>query len=186
MRFPFLGAALLFVCSALPAIAQQTTADKSTHDLSFLIGRWDITRTYRPNSDDKRVLEGRLSCEIVMDSTFINCRYEMERPAQIRSIDEVYFNYNPIYDTYESLWLSSTWPIKVLMQGTLEHNGGKHMLKTEASFEIANKIMEFVRDELVITSDGATFSRQTHIRTSEYAKGEWLHHMTETAKRIGD
>ncbi len=159
---------------------------KSTNDLAFLVGEWEVLRTYGPQSETPRDMSGTLSCEETMDGTFIHCIYEMERPGKIRGLDVVYFNYNSIYDTYESLWLSSTWPIKVLMQGTLEEGGDNLVLRTSAQFQIENGVTEYVKGELVTngaTMDLGSFTRQTMIRTSEYEEGEWYHHMTEVATR---
>ena len=105
----------------------------------------------------------------------------MERPGKKRALDEVFFNYNPIYDSYESLWFSSTWPIKVLLQGTLEKLENHTILKTSARFKIENDVTEYVKDELIY-SDQDLFNRETHVRTDE--ADDWYHHMTETAKRI--
>ncbi len=159
---------------------------KSTSDLSFLVGEWEVLRTYGPKTDKPRVMHGTLSCEEAMDGNFIHCTYEMERPGKIRGLDVVYFNYNSIYDTYESLWFSSTWPIKVLMQGTLEERRDGLSLRTSAQFQIENGVTEYVKGELMTNSatmDLSSFTRQTMIRTSEYEEGEWYHHMTEVVTR---
>ena len=87
---------------------------------------------------------------------------------------------------YESMWLSSTWPIKVLMQGDLVLDTTRLILKTQASFEIENGATEYVRDEMEVAGDGRSFERKTLIRTSEHEEGKWLHHMTETASRVGN
>lgn len=168
-------------------MAQPSDESKSTKDLSFLIGKWDVVRTYSPNTDEQRVLEGTLVCNKALDNEFINCRYEIKRPGKIRGIDEVFFNYNSIYDLYESLWLSSTWPIKVLMQGALQNNEDSIILKTSAEFQIENNITEYVKGELMIDkseSNLSSFTRKTFIRTSDWEEGIWRHHMTETARKI--
>ena len=164
----------------------QSNETKSTKDLDFLIGDWSVTRTYRPSTENERVMKGSLICKESLDGKFINCRYEMTRPGKANGIDEVFFNYNSIYDTYESLWLSSTWPIKVLMQGTLQRTNGKLNLNTLADFEIENGVIEYVKDELIL--DGtresqSSFKRETHIRTSNSKDNAWIHHMTEVAEK---
>jgi len=172
----------LFIAASL--MAQAPGDGGSTEDLSFLIGEWEVSRTYSPSTDNERILKGTLVCKAALDDQFINCRYEMERPGKVRGLDEVFFNYNPIYEVYESLWLSSTWPIKVLMQGTLGQEDEKVILSTSASFLIENNVMEYVKGELTLDGGSDSFIRKTLIRTSEYEEGEWLHHMTETAKRV--
>jgi hypothetical protein len=158
----------------------------STADLSFLIGQWKIERTYAPLSDQPRILKGVLHCESSLDSQFVKCTYKMLRPNKKPSIDVVYFNYNSIYGDYESLWLSSTWPIKVLMSGQLEKNEIDLKLNTRAQFQIGKGITEFVKGKLLLKQpalNANTFIRQTFIRTSEDKEHEWIHHMTETAIR---
>ncbi len=168
-------------------MAQSQADDGSTDDLSFLIGDWSVVRTYSPNSDNKRILEGTLTCKESLDGQFINCRYEIERPGKIRGVDEVFFNYNSIYKMFESIWLSSTWPIKVLMQGTFTQRANDLVLNTKAQFRIQGEVTEFVKDELTIgkeETDQTAFTRQTFIRTSEDKEGDWHHHMTEVAEKV--
>ena len=169
--------------ATMSLIAQAPDESGSTAYLSFLIGEWNVVRIYSPDSDKERTLNGTLVCKESLDNKFINCRYEIERPGKIRGLDEVFFNYNTIYDTYESMWLSSTWPIKVLMQGTLNQNADNIILSTTASFKIENNVTEYVKDELIVGADNESFTRKTFIRTSEYEEDEWFHHMTEIAKR---
>ncbi len=166
--------------------AQEKTEGKSTQDLSFLIGKWNIMRVYSPESDSERTMKGELVCEESLDGQFIKCRYEMERPGKIRALDVVYFNYNHIYGLYESIWLSSTWPIKGIMQIALQKNENNYTLNTTGQFKIENDVMEYVKGSLVAPSkDGNinSFVRKTNIRTSEYEEGVWHYHMIETAKR---
>ena len=165
---------------------QESTVAPSTDDLSFLVGEWEVTRIYGPETDNPRTLLGRLTCSNDLDGQFINCLYEMERPGQLQALDQVYFNYNPIYKAYESLWLSSTWPIKVLMKGELRSSGDSVSLETTAEFEIENGIIEFVKDEMIISDrEAREFSRKTHVRTSDSPANEWYYHMLETAEKIG-
>ncbi len=178
---------ILLIGLLQPLSAQTSQILKSTEDLSFLVGQWQIERTYRPQSEEPRILTGTLSCENAMDNQFIKCTYEMERPGKIRGLDEVYFNYNSIYECYESLWLSSTWPIKVLMQGQMEKNSNGFLLKTSAEFLIQNKVTEYVKGEMSISRENgeyASFFRKTFIRTSKDEEGVWIHHMNEKATRV--
>lgn len=157
---------------------------KATSDLAFLIGQWEIERTYNPQSDTSRILNGTLSCEWSMDNQFIKCSYVMERLGKISGLDEVYFNYNPIYGKYEHMWLSSTWPIKVLMQGDLTSRGSVLQLNSAAEFPIGNEVLEYVKSELTIDSvEPVSFQRKTHIRTSKNNANNWRHHMTEKARK---
>lgn len=177
--------ALLMIVS-LKTYAQKSNTSKSTKDLSFLIGKWKITRTYRHASKKPRVLKGTLSCEWTMDKTFIKCVFEMKRPGRTRALDVVYFNYNRIYKQYEHLWLSSTWPVKVLMQGNMSESAKGLVLKSAATFSIGKGVTEYVKGELMTKGKGTSvqsFQRKTHIRTSRDKKGVWLYHMLEEAKR---
>ncbi len=177
----------LMSCISIDTSAQEEPDTRSTGELSFLVGQWQITRTYNPGTEEPRVLKGTLTCAMAMDDQFVRCTYEMERPGRIRGLDEVYFNYNPIYETYESLWLSSTWPVKVLMQGDLIKTDEGQRLNTKAQFLIQDGITEYVKDELVLSeSDAAdmSFFRQTFIRTNNDAEDDWYHHMNESAVRI--
>lgn len=171
----------LFICGSTCFTFAQKKELKSTQDLSFLVGDWEIERVYRPKSETPRILKGTLSCELTMDNTFIKCVYEMQRPDKIRALDVVYFNYNSINQEYESLWLSSTWPVKVLMHGEIGKKEHGLILNTSAEFPIQNGLTEYVKGELVLTknSEGVSFLRKTLIRTNKNDK--WLHHMTETA-----
>ena len=178
---------LFLLSTSLSLLAQQSEQSKSTADLSFLVGNWEVLRVYSPNSDKERTLKGTLICENSLDDQFIQCTYEIERPGKIRGLDVVYFNYNSIYEVYESIWLSSTWPIKGLFQGTLQKNSDHIILNTAGQFKIENNVTEYVRGELIVQVEGVnldSFIRNTHIRTSDYEEGVWHHHMTETAKRI--
>ncbi len=154
---------------------------QATEDLSFLVGKWAVERVNSPENNP-RTMRGVLQCEWTMDSTFIKCQYIMDRPGKIRGIDVVYFNYNSIYKKYEHLWLSSTWPIKVLMQGDLEENAGSKVLSTSAEFPIQDQATEYVKSAL--TFRDSMFTRRTHIRTSKDESPDWKLHMIETVTPI--
>ena len=167
--------------------AQQTEDNKSTQDLSFLIGEWEIKRIYGPGSDNEREYFGTLVCEESLDGQFIKCTYDMKRPGKTRGLDVVYFNYNHIYGYYESVWLASTWPIKGIMQLELSSDPNYSTLNSKGQFRIENDIMEYVKGEMKFEKSGSemnSFKRETMIRTSEYEEGVWYHHMTETGKRL--
>ena len=133
-------------------------------------------------------MKGTLICEEALDGQYINCNYEMKRPGNIRGLDVVYFNYNSIYGCYESIWLSSTWPIKGIAKGYLKEKSEGYVFDTSTQFKIENDITEYVKSKWEIkksyNEEVNVFERNTHIRTSDYEEGEWHHHMTETAKRI--
>ncbi len=175
--------AMIMLTTLIQAVAAQPAG---TSDLSFLIGSWKVNRTYGPDDDEPRLISGTLTCEMALDDQFIECTYDMARPGKIRGLDRVFFNYNEIYDKYESLWLSSTWPIKVLMQGTLTDDTTEIVLKTQAEFEIRDSIIEFVKGTLLVPKDqaGAYFERKTLIRTSNDPDDKWRYHMKETAHKI--
>ncbi len=170
--------ALLLLVSTL-----QGQEQKSTEDLSFLIGEWEVTRTYYLYPDSPRVYKGNLTCDYSLDKQFISCRYEINRPGKIRGLDQVFFNYNSIYDSYETVWLSSTWPIKTISKGELRKNEDGLIFKTYTEFPIENEVMEYVRGELVLKNSNE-FQRDLHIRTSKDPEGEWKHHMTTMAKKV--
>ncbi len=155
---------------------------KATNDLQFLLGDWKVTRTYGPDSDLERTYLGTLSCVWDLDSTFIACTYVLERPGKKKGMDRVYFNYNGIYDQYESTWMSSTWPIKATSSGDLTKGTEKWTLSTRAEFLIQNGVTEFVKTDWQIFSLGGAFkiSRETFIRTSNDPDGYWHHHMNES------
>ncbi len=181
----------LFILLSLTGLSTSGTAQtpdsvKSTRDLEILVGTWQIERINDPRGQSPKSTQGTLTCQYALDKKFIHCRYEMQRPGKIRGLDEVYFNYNGIYNQYESMWLSSTWPVKVLLQGELIMQANQQILNTKASFPIDGGRMEYVRDEMTLKiekSSVGSFQRETFIRTSDDAEGVWKHHMTEIAKR---
>lgn len=176
----------IFLSFTTYLLGQTEEGPKSTADFSFLLGDWTVTRTNNPNGDKPRVLKGTLKCSWGLDEQFVQCTYDMERPGKVRGLDVVYFNYNQIYDQYESLWLSSTWPIKVLLQGTLEKSNYGITLRTKAEFPIQNNLTEYVKDEMVVTnpkSDNTSIERKTYIRTSNDPDDQWTHHMTEALSK---
>lgn len=172
---------LLSLLLFLPLSLFSQEAKSNQERLSFLVGTWEIERTYSPGSAPRK-LEGILTCKLTLDSTYIECLYEIDRPQKKRGLDQVFFNYNPIYEKYESLWLSSTWPIKVTMQGEHQHNS----FLFEAQFPIQEGIMEYVKSEWTLELNQAipAFSRKTHIRTSRDGPNDWFHHMDENATLI--
>ena len=172
---------LMLALTAAPA--QKDSPRKETENLSFLLGKWRVERIYNPESGNPRVLKGTLDCQYVANGAFIMCEYNMERPNKPNALDIVYFNHNNIHKRYESLWLSSTWPIKVLLQGELIKEKNLLTLKTAASFLIENNVTEYVRDEMVWKKGNPrTFMRKTHVSTSKNEK--WFYHMLEETERI--
>ncbi len=159
----------------IPGFAQQ-----STQDLNFLIGSWQIVHTYNPKSDSPRVQHGTMECESVLKNEYIRCSYTMSRQDKDDALMDVYFNYNRIYGHYESLWVSSTWPIKVIEKGQLIKADDGVVLQGSAEFLIEDGATEYVQDELVM-KDEKQFQRITRIRNS--TSSDWHHHMTEMAYR---
>lgn len=154
---------------------------KTTKDLDFLLGEWEVIRTYSPGGTNERILAGELSCKWALDSTFIECTYLLERPGKRRGIDRVYFNYNTIYDKYESTWMSSTWPIKATSSGEPSKGDERSVLTTRSEFPIHDGIIEFVKTDWQINWLNGQYdiSRKTFIRTSKDAPDYWFHHMNE-------
>ena len=110
----------------------------------------------------------------------------MIRPKRTNARNHVYFNYNPIYQVYESMWVSSTWPIKVLMQGDITEQGNQVIMNTSTNFPIEDGVMEYVKSEMTYPNDDSVdaFQRRTHIRTSKDQPDSWRYHMEEKAIRI--
>lgn len=155
--------------------------ENSTGDLAFLNGEWTLTMTFNPESESPRRLDGVMTCRWVMDSTFLKCEYVQKRPGKKNALNDVYFNYNHIEDKYESIWMSSTWPVKVLLIGDLDQKGEFIKLGTQANFPIGNGITEYVRDTLVMKKGSDNYVRKTYIKTSE--ETEWKYHSIEEAER---
>ncbi|WP_222984779.1 hypothetical protein [Flagellimonas meishanensis] len=97
-------------------------------------------------------------------------------------LDIVYFNFNDIYGKHESLWLSSTWPIKVLMQGDIDFKGAELWYTSKAQFQIADTVMEYVQSILRMNLNKGHFVRNTDIKTSRDAI--WHLHMLENAIKL--
>ena len=172
---------LLVIASHL--VCGQTTQDEpSTEQLSFLIGSWQIDRTYSLGTDSERKMSGTMECRYHLNDQFINCLYETFRPDKSNVLDDVYFNYNPIYGKYESVWLASSWPIKVVVSVEMKKEGDSIILLNTAEFPISDDIIEQVSGKLEY-SDNA-FIRNTHIRTSKDEPDVWKHHMVEVAKKL--
>ena len=125
-----------------------------------------------------RISNGKFTCSYELDEQFIRCTYRAKRVGQRDVIDRVYFNYNHIYELYESVWLSSTWPIKGIMQSKMSFLDGRPILNSQADFFIGNQVTEYVKDELEVSEKGG-FQRETYIRLSTDKPGYWRHHMTE-------
>ncbi|MEP5612179.1 MAG: DUF1579 family protein [Cyclobacteriaceae bacterium] len=154
---------------------------KSTADLSFILGEWMMKMTYNPDSDEPGVQEGTMCCGWVMDSTYIKCKYALERPSKKQALNDVYFNYNPLSKKFESMWMSSTWPVKVLLVGDMSNQNDTTILTTRAEFPIENNLTEHVRDVLTIENGSSRYIRKTYIRTS--TETEWKYHSLEEAYR---
>lgn len=165
----------------MQTIGQSLDSTKSTHDLSFLTGEWIMKMTYNPESKEPKTLEGAMCCEWVMDSTYIKCEYALERQDKKNALNDVYFNYSAISEKYESMWMSSTWPVKVLLAGDIRNEKDTIRLETCAEFSIGNGIIEHVRDVLTIKIGAVNFNRKTYIKTSE--ETEWKYHSLEEASQ---
>lgn len=141
--------------------------------------------TYNPKQEDERILSGTINCESVLSNQYIKCIYNFERPGKLNSINDVYYNYNSIYDLYESIWMSSTWPVKVLLQGDLRVTDDSVVLSTNAEFPIGEGVNEYVKDVLVFDpSSQNNYYRDTYIRTSKDTADIWRHHSREKAVLI--
>ncbi|MBI1392191.1 MAG: hypothetical protein GC152_05545 [Alphaproteobacteria bacterium] len=170
----------LFV-AALAAASGVVHAEPSTEDLSFLLGEWTVERVHQPGSENERRSEGSLACARAIEEASIRCEYYFERTNAGPIRDVAYFNYNGVYDAYESIWLSATWPVKNTMAAPAF--GAPTTLIWESTFLIEGGVREWVRTAW--SGDGdASFSRRVDIRTSRDPKGAWRHWMTETATRI--
>ena len=155
-------------------------APYSTADLDFLIGEWNVERVNRPGTENTITYSGTLDCKSVLSDQFIKCVYFFEREGRPPINDVVYFNYNSIYGTYESLWVSATWPIKVTMSAAPGQDPAAVLWESE--FLIENGVREWVRSTWN-QGDETGFSRRTDIRTSNDPEDVWLHWMNETVTR---
>lgn len=172
---------LVFLLPSL-ANADSDEAVRSTDDLSFLLGEWSVERVYQPGTENERSLNGELSCEKALFDQFIECLFFFERPERPPIREKVFFNFNPIYGVYESLWLSATWPIKVLMSA--EPVDPSENFIWRADFLIEDGVREWVRSEWFRCEDGG-FLRRTEIRTSRDPEDQWLHWMNERSTPAG-
>lgn len=176
-----------FLCTFnVNLLAQQAASPESTDDLSFLVGDWEVERIYSPEADNRRSYKGTLSCKKVLDEQFIQCQYVFERPGKTRGLDLVLFNFNHIYGHFESVWFSSTWPIKTVMKGQLTNHADGLTFETSTKFKIENGVTEYVKGELVAkksNTDSTRFTRKTYIRTSADQADSWRYHMLETARK---
>ncbi|WP_299328822.1 DUF1579 family protein [Parasphingopyxis sp.] len=164
---------------AAPA-SGQSAAEEPNAALDFLIGEWDVDRVYRPGSAEERRVAGQLSCARAIYDAFVRCVYDLDRPDRGPAQEVVYFNHNAIYGTYENIWLSSSWPIKVIMAGSL--NSEERSMASEAQFMIEEGRTESVRSSHRWTDDSIAY--RVDIRTSEDPEGEWTYHMEEVARRV--
>lgn len=184
------AASLALLASPGSNVFASNTNEPSTNDLDFLLGTWSVRWTYRPGKEDERVVDGSLVCELALNDNHIFCRYRFEREDAPTIIEHVYFNYNSIYEQYEAIWVSGTWPIKVLMAGDLNKDDNTTTLESAAEFSIGNDRLEQVRSSLKFEGNHqpiSRFTRTTHIRVTESASFDdvdWLHHMTEIAERV--
>lgn len=175
----------ILLCLLFLGLFSEVGAQKRTEDLSFLLGKWNVERIYYPETENPNIMNGTMECELAGNNAFIKCEYEMERLDRPNATDIVYYNYNKIYHKYESLWLSSTWPIKVLLQGDLTTADNGTLLNTTASFLIENGITEYVMDKLLLTKDDPKiFVRKTYVRTSVDENEKFTYHMLEKTRRV--
>ena len=105
----------------------------------------------------------------------------MNDPERWLRLNDVYFNYNALAEKYESLWFSSTWPVKVLLSGDVQEKSDSIFLETFAEFPIEDGLTEYVRDVLIMKKGTDSFSRKTYIRTSNDT--DWKYHSLEKANR---
>lgn len=159
--------------------AGSTPHEPSTADWEFLVGDWDVERTYRPGSEEERTQEGTLTCNRAVLDAYIRCLFDFDRPDRGPSRDDVFYNYNDEYGRYESMWLSSTWPIKVVMSGDMDVSA--RTLAAASQFPLAGDMIEYVRSTYRWNDDSIV--RETHIRTSEDPEDDWTFHMVETSTR---
>lgn len=178
MKIKIFVVASLIGLLAVPA-AGSTPYEPSTADWEFLVGDWDVVRTYRPGSEEERTQEGTLTCNRAVLDAYIHCLFDFDRPDRGPARDDVFHNYNSEYGRHESMWLSSTWPIKVIMSGDMDVSA--RTLTAASQFPLANDVIEYVRS--TYRWDDDSIVRETHIRTSEDLEDDWTYHMIETSTR---
>lgn len=160
-------------------IASAGSTQPSTRDLMFLLGRWDVERRYEPDSDRERGAHGTLSCESVLEDAYIRCHYRLTADGRPPINEVVYLNFNDIYEQYESLWISSAWPIKNTMSAKPAAIPGT--LHWTSEFLIENGVTERVQTQWKIGRD--TVERRVEIRTSEDPSNSWLFWIQERLVR---
>ncbi len=175
------GIGLIFVILIFFMIVSWCPKEISKEKFEFLLGEWSVERTYFPDTDKKIELNGTMDCVYDLDGKFIRCIYNIPRTGKTDIIDVVYYNHNSIYKNYENLWLSATWPIKVLMQGQLKKSFGKIEYNSKASFKIGSGITEYVKSKMKIDLKEDVFIRNTHIKTSKDTI--WRFHIKESAAK---
>ncbi len=196
--------ALLFVGGGFES-NQAVANEKSTQDLSFLVGSWSVTWTYAPGHLNERTITGSLGCEFALNDQHIFCNYYFDRADQPPIVEHVYYNYNEVSSRYEAIWISGTWPVKVLMLGELTTDEERILLRSAAQFEIADNDVEQVRSDFSFLIEGDRvnrFRRDTYIRVIDGetnganvsagplsdlrgdAESDWTHHMTTFAMRV--
>ena len=145
------------------------------------MGDWSVKRVYEPGTDRERTVNGTLKCSKALSERFIKCTYFFERKGRAPIHDDVFLNFNAVYGVYESVWLSATWPIQVIMSAKPSKSPGR--LVWDSNFLIENNVREWVRSTWTIDNDGGTFARKTDIRTSRHPDANWTHWMNESANR---
>ncbi|NAY93019.1 hypothetical protein GTQ34_13930 [Muricauda sp. JGD-17] len=174
----------LFLLSLSFVYAQKDSVIGSTKDFSFLIGEWNVERIYGPKTENPRNLKGTLKCEYAANEQFVKCTYNFKRPNKSNAMDIVYLNFNGIYRRHESLWISSAWPIKVLMQGNIDFMEEELIHTSKAQFQITDTVTEYVQSTLRMKLYKALFVRDTDIKTSK--DSVWHFHLREKAVKISD
>ena len=173
---------ILLFCSLL--LAYKMTGQDTMNEqkqLEFLLGTWSVERSYFPKTPKEVLLKGVMKCKYDLEGKFIRCVYQIPRPEKSAIYDVVYYNYNAIHSTYDNLWLSATWPIKVLMQGKMSIDHTELMYTSEASFKIQEGATEYVRSTLKREQGSDTFVRDTYISTS--SDTIWRFHLREKVRK---
>lgn len=127
--------------------------EASTKDFDFLIGAWSLEATAQPESDAPRQSEGEKVCAYFLDTSYVKCESTLTNAnGSVRTAGSLH-NYNRIYSYHESLYYSSTWPIKPLGRSTITRKGNEILWVNEFEFPLSDDRIEYVRAEMTLSGD---------------------------------
>lgn len=127
--------------------------DKSTKDFSFLIGTWSVEATVRLNSDSPITATGERVCAYYLNEDYVKCETQRSYSSGRSGVSSSLHNYNHLYGYYESIYLSSGWPIKPFGKTTISKDGDAIFWVNEFEFQTGDGRTENVRAEITVSGD---------------------------------